>query len=142
MNKLSPMKHSRNPKGLKLPETDDVEARPELEAWRHGDFLVVHYPEIHSNVAVDIQGETFIQRDGDTEVMFAIIDAIYGVKVRGKKLYPPVPREMPEKEFIDQAIQNIAKFTGPAEPPLPLEDIYQAAVEDFLNDLIKPPKKD
>jgi hypothetical protein len=96
-------------------------------------------------MAVSLGGETFIQRGGPPEILFAMIDALYGVKYRGQRIYPATPQNISDRDFFQQCTANLTAYmpTGQEDDDLEMyDDIYNAAREDFLNELIKPPKKD
>lgn len=140
-------KNSPRPKLLdakKLAEDAGLEPPP-FQVWRYGDFMVIFVAESPGCMAVDLEGEIFIQRAGKPEVMFAIIDALYGVKFKGERLYPTTPRNISDREFFDQSMASLGAYM-PVRDDTPdvetLDEIYRAAREDFLNELIKPPKKD
>ncbi len=142
-------KNSRPPKLLDVKNLVPEEmGEAPFQAWRHGDFLVLFYPEVPGCMAVDLEGKTFLQRDGKPELTFAIIDAVHGVKHRGERLYPSAPQDLADKQFFAQGMLKMGTYLsmrGNLEEDTiedDYEDIYNAAREDFLNELIKPPKKD
>ncbi|HEX2908067.1 MAG TPA: hypothetical protein VHO69_14450 [Phototrophicaceae bacterium] len=117
---------------------------PPFEAWRQGDFLITYYAELPGCVVVDVAGEMYFQRQGKLDVTFAIIDALYSVKLKGERLYALKPEPADDQEFWEISIGHLMSFMGPgSEIDEELEqEIYQSAREDLLNELIKPPKKD
>jgi hypothetical protein len=137
-------KNSRRPARLQAPPPPEGEAA-ELEVWRHGDFLVVFHPEFGGSMAVDLEGGTFIQRFAGPEEIFAIIDAIYGIRLKGQKLYPTLMTEMEEADFLEETMTALSFYLGNRVAESAAQDysqMYDAARQDLLNELIKPPKKD
>ena len=118
---------------------------PPFQAWRHSDFVVVYYADIPGCMAVDLKGDTFIQRSGKPEVTFAVIEALYGIKLKGERLFSNTVQSLSDLEFFNRGMAALAGYMSLRDSTIAdetYEDIYQAAREDFLSELIKPPKKD
>lgn len=53
-------------------------------------------------MAASLDGETFIQRIGPPAVTFAMIDALYGIKLKGGRLFPTTYRSLSDDEFLNR----------------------------------------
>jgi hypothetical protein len=150
MTEFPLLKNTKKPHRLVMPEIEGVELPVvEVEMWRHGDFLVAHYPAIPGSIIVDLDGETYIKREGGIEEAFAIVDALYGIKLKGKRMLPPLEPDISDTDFIITCTENMAMLGGSggsepdlADDPETFQHIYRSAQDDLLNELIKPPKKD
>jgi hypothetical protein len=147
-DKMPDLKNSQPPRMLdvkKFTEDSNMEPPP-FQAWRHEGFVVVYPEGAPGCMAASLDGETFIQRVGPPAVTFAMIDALYGIKLKGERLFPPTYRNLSEDEFFKQGMAALASYMALREvgddDEEVYEDIYQAAREDVLSQLIKPPKKD
>jgi hypothetical protein len=146
-DKMPDLKNSQMPRVLdvkKFTEDSEVEPPP-FQAWRHEGFVVVYPEGAPGCMAASLDGETFLQRIGPPAMIFAMIDALYGIKQKGERLFPTY-RSLSDDEFFKQGMAALVAYmalheVGEDDEEV-YEDIYQAAREDVLSQLIKPPKKD
>jgi hypothetical protein len=103
-DKMPDLKNSQPPRMLgvkKFTEDSNMEPPP-FQAWRHEGFVVVYPEGAPGCMAASLDGETFLQRVGPPAMMFAMIDALYGIKLKGGRLFPATYRSLSDDEFLNK----------------------------------------
>lgn len=136
------------PKGLSPEELKEweKEAAAAPEAWRHNNFLILHQRAQQDNIVADLNGKTFFRHIGALEEVFALTDAMQAAKWQNQRIYEENFEEFSDEEFFGEGMVVLEDLmddvVDPSEPDVTeLEDVINMLRDNFLDELIKPPKK-
>ncbi len=136
------------PHQIILPNDEDVAIDPELEkefqSWRYGCFMIVFNTIEESSMIIDLNGSSFVRHLGSLDEVLALVGALLTVRVHGQPLYPDEFTDLEDDAFIVEgmdAMEDIMSAYEEPDEPDPTE-VYNTLKSQFVNELIKPPKKD
>lgn len=136
------------PRQIILPTDDDEPTDPELEqefqTWRYGSFMIVFNTIEESSMMVDLNGGTFLRHLGTLDEVLAIVGSLLHTRVHGQQLYPDEFTDLEDGEFIAEGMDAMEDIMAAEEEPEEIDpiEVYNALKAQFVNELIKPPKKD
>lgn len=147
-----PMPHKPRRLVLIPPEdlsSQELEAGKEAEqdapaSYRQGNFLILHSPDEDRAVAVDLNGKTVIHHQGTFGEITAIVTLLQGVQSGNQRVYEDTFADLTDDDFLDEglaALEDIMSEDEPLPDPNQMNSLMDMLRDDFLDQLIKPPKK-
>ena len=143
------------PKRIVMPAPDDL-SEDELQQWqqaeedapeayRQGHFLILYSRDEESSMVADLNGKTVIHHLGSLGEVSALINTLQNVKWQNERVYPESFQELSDEAFMEQGMDALDEIMSDETVPPPDPETIRAALDamrgNFLEDLIKPPKK-
>ena len=135
------------PEGLspeELKQWEEEEA-VSLESWRHNNFLILYRREQQDSIVVDLNGKTFFRHLGAIEEVFALTGAMQAAKWQNRLVYEEDFQDFSDEDFVDEGMMVLDDIMEVPDSPEPdvseLENLVDMLRVNFLDELIKPPKK-
>jgi hypothetical protein len=135
------------PEDLSAQEMEEAQIVEEAapDAYRQGNFLIMHSPEDERAVVVDLNGKTVIHHLGTFGEITAMVTVLQGVRSQNQQVYEETFEELTDEEFIEEGMAALEDIMATDEPPMPdpgeVRDLLETLRGSFLDELIKPPKK-
>jgi hypothetical protein len=135
------------PEGLTPEETKqwEEEAAAAPEAWRHNNFLILYQREQQDSMVADLNGKTFFRHLGTLEEVFALTGAMQAAKWQNQRIYAENFEDFDDEDFVDEGMMVLEDMMDAGDVPEPdmseVENLIDMLRGNFLDELIKPPKK-
>jgi hypothetical protein len=135
------------PEDLSPQELEEAQSVEEAapDAYRQGNFLIMHSPEDERAVAVDLNGKTVIHHLGTFSEITAMVMALQGVRSQNQRVYEDTFEELTDEDFLEEGLAALEDVMAVDEPPMPdiseVQNLFDTLRGSLLDELIKPPKK-
>lgn len=137
-----PAPEGLSPEELKIWEEGEAIAP---ESWRHNNFFILYRRAEQDSMVVDLNGKTSFRHLGPLEEVFALTSALYAAKAQNRRVYDENFEDFSDEDFVDEGMMILDEIMAMPDSPEPdlsdVEDLVNMLRGNFLDELIKPPKK-
>lgn len=154
-SKPLPMMQPHKPKRIVLSPPEDLteeelqewqqEDEDAPEAYRQGHFLILYMREEETSMVADLNGKSLLHHQGALGEVSAILNAIQNTKWQNERIYEKTFQSLSDDEFMDLGMTVMDSLTTGEDVDFDdaadIENLTHPQGGNFLDDLIKPPKK-